>query len=64
MQLAVDGDSCQAVIEAGPTVDESMVNMVGRDLAALNDRVTEAGFSVDVQPIPGGARLAWQMPLM
>jgi hypothetical protein len=35
----------------------------GRELAALHDRAAEAGLSIDVQPIPGGTRLAWQMPL-
>ncbi len=61
--IAVDGGSCRAVIEAGPIADGNRAHGAGRELAALRDRAAEAGLSVDVQPIPGGTRLAWQMPL-
>jgi signal transduction histidine kinase len=58
--VAADGDYCRAVIETGPMAPESGA---GRELAALRDRGTEAGLSLDIEPTPGGTRLAWQMPL-
>jgi len=56
-------DSCLAVIEAGPIPSGGPAKPPSRELDSLRDKAIEAGVSVDIQPIPGGTRFAWQVPL-
>jgi hypothetical protein len=35
----------------------------GRDFSPLRDRASQAGIPVEMVPVPGGTRLAWDLPI-
>jgi len=71
IDIAADGESCRAVIEAGPGEapgaagpdgTEATEALRGEDFGRVRDRGAAAGIRVDVEAIPDGLRVAWQIP--
>ena len=62
--IAASDDSFLTVIEATPLDGprEKANGLRAADFAVFRDRGTEAGIPVDVKAIPGGMRVAWQVP--
>ena len=61
---AADG-SCRTVIEAGPIPGiprEKLTGLRGEDFSRFQDWGARAGVHVDVETIPEGVRVAWQVP--
>jgi len=63
VSIAVGDDSCVAVVEAGPRPGPAERNSPVRELSGLRDAAARAGVSVDIEPVPGGTRLAWRVPV-
>jgi signal transduction histidine kinase len=62
VSIAVGDDSCVAVVEAGLRPDPATRNGPVRELSGLRDAAARAGVRVDIEPVPGGTRLAWRFP--
>ena len=77
IDIAAEDESCRAVIEAGPGAapgaagpdgteatagTEAPQALRGEDFGAVRDRGAAAGIRVDVEAIPDGLRVAWQIP--
>jgi signal transduction histidine kinase len=63
VSIAVSDDSCVAVVEAGLRPGPAAPNGGSvRELSGLRDAAARAGVSVDIEPVPGGTRLAWRVP--
>ena len=68
--IAASDDSCLTVIEATPLDGPLELDgprgkangLRAADFAVFRDRGSEAGIPVDVKAIPGGVRVAWQVP--
>ena len=52
VSIAAGEDSCLAVVEARSA----------RELSALRAAAARAGARIDIEPVPGGTRLAWRFP--
>ena len=68
IDIAAEGESCRAVIEAGPGAapgaagTEATEALRGEDFGRVRDRGAAAGIRVDVEAIPDGLRVAWRIP--
>ena len=62
VSIAAGDDSCVAVIEAGLRPGPAARNGPVRELSGLRDAAARAGVRVDIEPVPGGTRLAWRFP--
>ncbi len=74
IDIAAEDESCRAVIEAGPgaapgaagpdgtEATEATQALRGEDFGRVRDRGAAAGIRVDVEAIPDGLRVAWQIP--
>jgi signal transduction histidine kinase len=71
IDIAAEGESCRAVIEAGPgeppgaagpAGTEATEALRGEDFGRVRDRGAAAGIRVDVEAIPDGLRVAWRIP--
>src|SRR5215831_11931029 len=63
VSIAAGDDSCEAVVEAGLRPDPAARNGgSARGLSCLRDEAARAGIRVDIEPTPGGTRLAWRFP--
>ena len=71
IDIAAEGESCRAVIEAGPGEapgaagpdgTEAPQALRGEDFGRVRDRGAAAGIRVDVEAIPDGLRVAWRIP--
>ncbi len=66
--IAAEGESCRAVIEAGPGQAPGAAGpdgpqaLRGEDFGSVRDRGAAAGIRVDVEAIPDGVLVAWQIP--
>jgi len=63
ISIAAGEDSCLAVVEASLKTDVAAI-MEGSssELSGLRDAAARAGARIDIEPVPGGARLAWRCP--
>jgi hypothetical protein len=59
--IFADGDSCLTVIEAEhlPTPEDEPAEL----FSGLRNSATPGDVRIDIEPIPGGTRLAWRFPL-
>jgi len=62
IDVAADGESCVTMIEAAPPPGTAGGPQED-DFADFRAWGGEAGIHVNVEPIPGGVRVAWQVPL-
>ena len=62
ISIAAGDDSCEAVVEAGLRPDLAASNGSGGGLSFLQDAAVRAGIRIDIEPVPGGTRLAWRFP--
>lgn len=62
VSIAASDDSCVAVVEAGLRAGPAERNGSVRELSSLRDAAARAGARVDIEPVPGGTRLAWWFP--
>jgi len=72
--IAAEGESCRAVIEARPAAAPGAAGPDGteateatgalrcEDFSRVRDRGAASGIPVDVEAIPDGLRVAWQIP--
>jgi hypothetical protein len=72
--IAAEGESCRAVIEARPAAAPGAAGPDGteataatgalrsEDFSRVRDRGAASGIRVDVEAIPDGLRVAWQIP--
>jgi signal transduction histidine kinase len=63
VSIAAGDDSCEAVVEAGlrPGLAAKDDGSAG-ELSFLQDAAVRAGIRIDIEPVPGGTRLAWRFP--
>jgi Histidine kinase len=61
VSIAASDDSCVAVVEAGLRPGPAERNGSVREIS-LRDAAARAGARVDIEPVPGGTRLAWWFP--
>jgi hypothetical protein len=50
------------VVEAGLRPDLTTRNGFADELSGLQDAAVRAGVRIDIEPVPGGTRLAWRFP--
>jgi len=62
VSIAAGDDSCVAVVEAGLRPGPATRSGPARELSGLRDAAARAGVRVDIEPVPGGTRLAWRFP--
>jgi hypothetical protein len=62
VSIAAGEDSCEAVVEAGLRPDLAAGNGFADELSGLQDAAVRAGVRMDIEPVPGGTRLAWRFP--
>jgi signal transduction histidine kinase len=62
VSIAAGEDSCEAVVEAGLRPDLAARNGFAGELSGLQDAAVRAGVRMDIEPVPGGTRLAWRFP--
>ena len=63
VSIAAGDDSCEAVVEAGLRPDLAAGNDgSATELSFLQDAAVRAGIRIDIEPVPGGTRLAWRFP--
>jgi len=62
VSIAAGEDSCEAVVEAGLRPDLATRNGFAGELSGLQDAAVRAGVRIDIEPVPGGTRLAWRFP--
>jgi len=63
VSIAAGDDSCEAVVEAGLRPDLAAGNGGSPgELSFLRDAAVRAGIRIDIEPVPGGTRLAWRFP--
>lgn len=62
VSIAAGEDSCEAVVEAGLRPGLAARNGSAGELSGLQDAAVRAGVRVDIEPVPGGTRLAWRFP--
>ena len=62
VDITADNYSCLTVIEAAPRPDPAEAHGPAQEFS-LRDRATQAGIRMHIEPIPGGTRFAWQVPL-
>jgi len=63
--IAADDGSCRTVLEAGPIPEplrEELAGLREEYFTGLQDWGAEAGIHVDVEAIPDGVRVVWQVP--
>ena len=60
--ITADNDSCLTVIEAALLPHPVEAHGSAQELS-LRDRASQAGIRMHIEPIPGGTRFAWQVPL-
>jgi signal transduction histidine kinase len=63
VSMAVGDNSCLTVVEAAPVPEPAEEAWATEGFSGLRELATDAGIRVDVETIPGGTRLAWQVPL-
>jgi len=61
--VTTDEEACLTVIEATARPHAADVDWAAREPAGLQERVAQAGASIDIEPIPGGVRYALRLPL-
>ena len=62
ISIAAGDDSCEAVVEVGLRPDLAASNGSAGGLSFLQDAAVRAGIRIDIEPVPGGTRLAWRFP--
>ncbi len=64
ISIAAGEDSCLAVVEASLKTDAAAIKEgSASELSGLRDAAARAGARIDIEPVPGGARLAWRFPV-
>jgi signal transduction histidine kinase len=60
--IAADDGSCRTVIEAGPVPGTATEDGQAGAFSGLRHRAAAAGLPIEIEEIPGGTRLAWNVP--
>ncbi|HTS99203.1 MAG TPA: histidine kinase [Streptosporangiaceae bacterium] len=64
ISIAAAEDSCLAVVEASLKTDAAAIKEgSAAELSGLRDAAARAGARIDIEPVPGGARLALRFPV-
>jgi signal transduction histidine kinase len=51
------------VTATGPEPQVAGGDGLSRDFSPLRDKASQAGIGIEIQPVPGGTRLAWRFPV-